>query len=177
MVVTLGSSSQNLPFVTRRMVAGKPTSGQSVLTADRIELAMASEDASLVFMRAFLLAQRSEAPRNSHRASFGGPGRGYAPCGRIQHPARATISPRSTPGPPAFAWSSGRPKAAGRYLSCFFEGLAECSSRRPASGCDVISPPGYGPGKRKRGYRKVPSSPAASLPKGPFMRKLGRITT
>ena len=44
------------------MVAGKPTSAQSVLTADRIELAMASEDASLVFMRAFLLAQRSKAP-------------------------------------------------------------------------------------------------------------------
>src|SRR5262245_20758140 len=70
-VVTLGPSSQNLPFVTRRqnlpfvtprMVAGKPTSAQSVLTADRIELAMASEDASLVFMRAFLLAQRSKAP-------------------------------------------------------------------------------------------------------------------
>jgi len=30
--------------------------------ADRIELAMASDDASLVFMRAFLLAQRSKAP-------------------------------------------------------------------------------------------------------------------
>ena len=30
--------------------------------ADRIKLAMASEDASLVFVRAFLLAQKSKAP-------------------------------------------------------------------------------------------------------------------
>ena len=61
---------------------------------------MAPDDASLVFMRAFFLAQRLKAAaiRIEHLlAALDGR---YALSGRIQYPARATISPGSAPDLP-----------------------------------------------------------------------------